>query len=1187
MKKNLLLFLSLTILTVTNSQSISLDEIGRNYIEENVRDWNLETSDYNHALVSNQYTDEKNQVTHIYYNQTHQGIPVYNALASVHIKDGVVYIGSSRMIGGLSSKINTCSPVLSPEEAIAYAAKHLGQEVETYTLANRETPQKMTFAKASFVDRDIPVELKYMPIENGGVRLAWDLSLSMKKGADYWSMRVDAVNGEILDQYNWTVYCKAEPGMYAHDHSSCGIRQLERHQDSFQSMIEEGIDGASYRVFALPIESPLHGSHELVIDPEYLSASPFGWHDTNGDVEADYTITRGNNVHAYLGDGGSSGDEPDGGDDLIFDFPYDADVEPIDNSTAAVINMFYMNNMLHDLIYQVGFTEAAGNFQQNNYGNGGNGGDYVFAEAADPTISDNASFGTPPDGGNPVMNMGLWTNNGGGLMKIDEPLEIAQIITTYGTANFGNPIEDIPISGSVVPVYDATSLPTQTCMDVENIVEVNGQIALIDRGGCDFSHKVFNAQNAGAVACLICNVVGVNGGTGEETITMGGADNAEFVTIPSLFLPKSTCDLIRRSITSDVVVKATLQNLESGGPSQLDAAFDNGIMAHEFGHGISNRLTAGASNTGCLRCIDDDGDGNCDRGEQMGEGWSDFFALITTVKSGDDGADRRGIGNFAAGQSANGSGIRRFPYSTDMTINPQTYDDIKTGSVPHGVGEVWAGTLWDMYWAFVDLYGWDADWSSTESGNYKAVSLVIEGMKVQPCQPGFVSGRDAILAADQILFSGIHQCMIWDVFARRGIGFYADEGSTMENTDGVENFDSRPQCVEELKITKTVTDFITAGDDVQVALQVINHILSTQTNVVITDEIPTGLSYKDGSASVTPNLAGNMISFDLGDMLYEDDIIVTYTLESDPSEKSQTIFGDNMENGDDFWGLLPIEGSNLWQQTTNQSHSPDRAWYISETADETDQALISDPFTVAGDDPVIRFWHSYNSQAAVDGGFVEVSTDDGFSWANVKGRFIRGGYDGAIAYGTFAIPALEGFSGQSAGFVDSYIDMSEWSGQEIQMRFRFGSDDDMVVSPGLDPGWYVDDFELMSLLKYDSQACVSSDNGGGNCSDMITTIVDSDGLSSGVVDADPDHFTLGIFPNPADDYVSIAVSSKVAEEAEVSLITMDGKLVLKGQMQLSTHKSVYNFDVSSIPTGMYIIKVQTHSGAITEKMVIG
>ena len=65
----------------------------------------------------------------------------------------------------------------------------------------------------------------------------------------------------------------------------------------------------------------------------------------------------------------------------------------------------------------------------------------------------------------------------------------------------------------------------------------------------------------------------------------------------------------------------------------IDGDFDNGIIIHEYGHGISNRLTGGAANSNFLQ-----------NSEQMGEGWSDFYGLLLTMKDTDQGSDRRSIG---------------------------------------------------------------------------------------------------------------------------------------------------------------------------------------------------------------------------------------------------------------------------------------------------------------------------------------------------------------------------------------------------------------------------------------------------------------------------------------------------------------------------------------------------------------
>ena len=86
-------------------------------------------------------------------------------------------------------------------------------------------------------------------------------------------------------------------------------------------------------------------------------------------------VTRGNNVHAYTDRDNNNvadpGSDPDGGPSLTFDFPLDLDARPLDSQPAVVTNLFYWNNIIHDVTHNYGFDEASGNFQVNNYGNGG------------------------------------------------------------------------------------------------------------------------------------------------------------------------------------------------------------------------------------------------------------------------------------------------------------------------------------------------------------------------------------------------------------------------------------------------------------------------------------------------------------------------------------------------------------------------------------------------------------------------------------------------------------------------------------------------------------------------------------------------------------------------------------------------------------------------------------------------
>jgi hypothetical protein len=150
-----------------------------------------------------------------------------------------------------------------------------------------------------------------------------------------------------------------------------------------------------------------------------------------------------------------------------------------------------------------------------------------------------------------------------------------------------------------------------------------------------------------------------------------------------------------------------------------------------------------------------------------------------------------------------GAGIRPRPYSRNMDIQPFTYDSIKTGAwfggslaIPHHIGHGWASILWDMTWDLIDKHGFSDNiyegWQA--GGNNLAYQLVIDGLKLQGCGPGFVAGRDAIIAADVALTGGDNKCTLWASFARRGLGFSAVQGTTNRD-DNEEAFDTHPDCL--------------------------------------------------------------------------------------------------------------------------------------------------------------------------------------------------------------------------------------------------------------------------------------------------------------------------------------------------------------------------------------------------------
>jgi extracellular elastinolytic metalloproteinase len=584
--------------------------------------------------VTDVYTSDHNGVTHVYLRQVVKGEEVIGAEATVNVQDGAVVFSGTRFV---DPKDVSGDQVLDARSALEAALSSLKGEV-------RAVARQPALAYRVLPDRT--------------ARLAYDMEIETAR--HWWNISVDAETGRVLERYD------------LFDSESVGeiASRTARSEDAAIATAlvkpilppQRADDGSSYNVYAMPLESPNDGPRVIVENPADKVASPFGWHDTNGIVGPEFTITRGNNVNAYPdtidNEAEDPAGQPDGGRSLDFNHPIPTfDATPAVYRDAAVDNLFYWNNVMHDVTFRYGFNEEAGNFQASNYTGAGRGGDEVQAEAQDGSGALNANFGTPLDGVPGRMQMYLW-------------------VDAFETLGLGR--EDI-------------------------VREYSGQVR--------------------------------------------------------------------------------------------DGDLDGGVIAHEYGHGISNRLVGGPDNVGCLRLHD----------EREGEGWSDFWAYALTMRRGDDGRTPRGIGTYVVYQDEGRSstGIRITPYSTNMKVNPSTYETIKTAAEPHGVGYVWATMLWDLYWNLVDKHGFNPNpyesWKT--GGNNLAIQLVVDGMKFSTCEPGFEDARDAIIAADAALTGnpakgvpGKNECLIWRTFARRGLGVDAKQGDFENKADGTNGFKVPAHC---------------------------------------------------------------------------------------------------------------------------------------------------------------------------------------------------------------------------------------------------------------------------------------------------------------------------------------------------------------------------------------------------------
>ena len=747
------------------------------YLDNNYSLNHLNKADVSSFIITDNYLTKHNQARQIHIMQTRNNLPVYNGTANITInsKDEVVQF-ANRFIPSLpsSSALNN-EPGLSSSQALISVLNILDLEHSDFQpkLIMAEKNEYL-FDKSTISLSNIPVELIYWANNEKDIKLSWSIKIYTLDAEHMWHLIIDALTGSVINKFDKVIHCNHGNGFSGNnaEHEQFNL-ELPLPLPSAPPVAAE-----SFEVYEFPVESPSHGNRTTAVSPADTVASPFGWLDTNGIPGAEYTYTRGNNAYAYEDsqDINAPGYSPDGGLTHEFIFPLNFQSSPVNSKDAIITNLFYANNRIHDITYHYGFDEVSGNFQANNYGNGGLGNDDVQAEAQDGGGTNNANFATDDDGEQPRMQMYLWSADLNSTFAVNSPESISGTYSYSMASGFGTSIPTSGITANVILVDDGTGAdPYDGCDPIINSAAISGKIAIVRRGACSFVAKIEAAQNAGAIAVLVVN--NVSG----APFQMGGTSTT--IVIPSGMTSMADGEEIISTLLSGASVNITLS---AGVINTLDGDLDNGIIAHEYTHGISNRLVGGPSNTSCLY-----------NAEQMGEGWSDWVGCMLTLNLSMANPVSRPIGTYVTGEPVNGNGIRNAPYDTSFAVNDYTYadvSDIANISEPHGIGFVWATMLWDLTWAFMDQYGVDGDLTNGTGGDDIVFQLVIDGMKLCPCSPGFVDARDAILLADELNNNGANKCLIWKVFAKRGLGYSADQGSSGSRSDQTEAFDIPVLC---------------------------------------------------------------------------------------------------------------------------------------------------------------------------------------------------------------------------------------------------------------------------------------------------------------------------------------------------------------------------------------------------------
>ena len=389
---------SIAVAGETKRQKKAFDKVkagkkGREVAAANKGEWGLETEDVLTLEVADALPGAESRqgdgYASIYLKQTHEGLILKNAQALVILKNDQPMRAKSQLQKSLKKCLQGVDkkPSLSAQDAIVSAAEDAGLPSFDPDALQVVTPQtgysqKTVFAAYNGLSMsDISCELFWFKVEkpnvssmdieeNPGikrrlqkrsekgcdVRLSWTCILDIDE-TRWIEYDVDAHQGEVLGQQN-----------YYHGLTYKGVVQQPREapctscNDFYTSL------------FNPYIYSPLTNA----TNPENTVASPSGW--TSSQTSP---VTQGNNVKAYLDLFKKNSGTPVSllTDRTSLNLGSTAQVTSTLYRQAAVSNLFYWNNIMHDILYQYGFNEASGNFQDNNFSKGGKGSDAVQAEA--------------------------------------------------------------------------------------------------------------------------------------------------------------------------------------------------------------------------------------------------------------------------------------------------------------------------------------------------------------------------------------------------------------------------------------------------------------------------------------------------------------------------------------------------------------------------------------------------------------------------------------------------------------------------------------------------------------------------------------------------------------------------------------------------------------------------------------
>lgn len=373
------------------------ESLVRDFLLQNKGLYGLTTEQVSELRTFANYTNPAGNLSYVEMAQEINGIPVFmGELRAIIARNGELSRTVNNLAPGLDYNALERVPG-NPKDAVIAAARAINRQATDADLQVRSSTaegKQITFERGQF-DGETLAELVYFPVEPGVATLAWRVLLWEPVSAYY--VIVDASNGRMLWRQNIT----------ADQTESASFTIYDRANPAPMSP-STALPGSGVQGTGIP-----RVTVSLIGNEGPLSFNNNGWITNGGNT------TTGNNVDAGLDrvtpNGIDPTGRPTGSPNRTFNFAYNPPPlgtdEPLTTpyQNGIVTNLFYWNNRYHDVLYQLGFTEQARNFQLDNFGRGGVANDRVMAEAQDSSGTNNANMSITSDGTSPRMQMYLWS----------------------------------------------------------------------------------------------------------------------------------------------------------------------------------------------------------------------------------------------------------------------------------------------------------------------------------------------------------------------------------------------------------------------------------------------------------------------------------------------------------------------------------------------------------------------------------------------------------------------------------------------------------------------------------------------------------------------------------------------------------------------------------------------------------